>query len=465
MITGSAAAADSVRVVDGDGYAGEFTSLALDGGGNPVIGYSRISSQVNGLGSVVVAHCDDADCATVGASFRTVDDAGNVGFFKSMVLDGSGNPVLSYYDVPNSDLKVAHCTDPDCTSPASVETVDSAGDVGWYTSLRLDASGNPVVSYFDIGNGDLKVVHCNDANCAGGDDAPSTVDSAGEVGWFSSLQLDRDGNPVIAYYDVNNTALKLAHCNDPGCRGDDESISTVDSASIGAQVVEGGGERSLQLDADGHPVISYARWDGGLRIAHCNDPNCAGEDEWLATVDPAAGAGMYSSLALDAAGNPVASYLGPAEVLRVAHCKDPRCDAAAISTVDPSRAGYYSSLALDAAGNPVVSSFEMDGLDLKLVHCDDPDCSSAQPPTITVGRGGTCLGEPGTAATLPLLLSDPDTPASQLEVAATTANGELVRSLDLSGSGGNRTLALTGSDRRSGRTVTDRRRRPRPPPS
>lgn len=68
--------------------------------------------------------------------------------------------------------------------------------------------GDPVIAYHHSISNDLMVVHCNDAACAGGDDTPITVDSAEDTGQNPSL--DASGYPVIAYYDATNDALKLA---------------------------------------------------------------------------------------------------------------------------------------------------------------------------------------------------------------------------------------------------------------
>jgi hypothetical protein len=65
------------------------------------------------------------------------------------------------------------------TAQAGISVVDSGMNVGHETSLALDANGYPVISYYDDTNGDLKLAHCNDPNCAPGGDSIQTVDSAG----------------------------------------------------------------------------------------------------------------------------------------------------------------------------------------------------------------------------------------------------------------------------------------------
>ena len=366
---------ESIVAVDSAGSVGAYTSLALDGSGFPVVSYWD-----QGTRDLKLAHCNDANCDGGGESIVTVDSIGDVGVDTSLVLDGSGFPVVSYYDSTNGDLKLAHCNDPNCTGIGeSIVIVDSNGDVGWFTSLALDNSGFPVISYRDGGtNRDLKLAYCNDVNCNG--HSIVAVDSAGTVGWYTSLALDLFGNPVISYLDLTNGDLKLAHCSDTNC-------DILDSSGNVGQYT------SLVLDGSGYPVVSYYdSTNRNLKLAHCNDPNCAGGNESLITLDNSVGnVGKYNSLVLDISGYPVVSYLDGIHGLNLAHCNDPNCAGGdeSIVTVDSnSFAGWYTSLVLDSSGFPVVSYYDATNFDLKLAHCNDPNCDGGDENIVTVDSSG-----------------------------------------------------------------------------
>jgi hypothetical protein len=196
------------------------------------------------------------------------------------VLDAAGNPVISYYANNNGDLKVAHCNDANCAgADESIVTVDSAENVGDYTSLVLDPSGNPVISYHDYTNGHVKVAHCNDANCAGDDESIVAVDGVGDLGGSSSLGLDAAGNPVIGYSDGTNGLLKVAHCNDADCTGGDERVVIVDGGGVGWYP-------SLQLDAAGNAAISYNDYvNGDLKVARCDRTSCGDVTPPVTSID------------------------------------------------------------------------------------------------------------------------------------------------------------------------------------
>jgi hypothetical protein len=104
-----------------------------------------------------------------------------------------------------------------------------------YSSLKLDSTGNPVMAFSDWGGSyNLQILHCNDVNCSGGGEISSFPDTSVQ-GEFSSLTLDANGYPVVSYHDTTNIDLRILHCNDPNCTGDDESIESPDTAgAVGA---------------------------------------------------------------------------------------------------------------------------------------------------------------------------------------------------------------------------------------
>ncbi|WP_406661465.1 PEGA domain-containing protein [Methanolobus sp. ZRKC3] len=176
----------------------------------------------------------------------------------------------------------------------SIQTVDSAENVGQYTSLALDSSDNPHISYYDGSNKYLKY-----AEWAGNDWVKKYV-GWDQVGDSSSLALDSSNNPHISYYtySFDNDFFGLAHAEleyQTGHQGGDVwNIKTVDSVW--------GEPSSLALDSSDNPHISYydngdmkyAKWTGSTWIKEI--------------VDSKGDVGKYTSLALDSSDNPHISY-------------------------------------------------------------------------------------------------------------------------------------------------------------
>ncbi|WKZ81700.1 MAG: cell wall-binding repeat-containing protein [Acidimicrobiia bacterium] len=333
------------------GFVGYDTSLAIDAFGNPAISYYDGTTT-----DLMLVRCSDPACAG-SKTITTVDPNLSNGRYSSLVLDSSGFPVISYHDASSGFLKLARCSNLTCTAK-TLTTVDASFSVGSHTSLALDSSGLPVISYHDADGMDLKLARCSNATCSSA--TLVSVDSgSAEVGWFTSLVLDSSGFPVISYYDMTNTALKLARCSDATCTA--RTLTTVDSSG------DVGFESSVALDTSGFPVISYHDGtNGDLKLARCTNSACT--TNTLTVVDSTGTVGRMSSLVLDRSRFPVISYYdGSNEDLKVARCSNATCSSATITTVDSAgTVGFYTSLALDPAGNPVISYQDFSSVDLKL---------------------------------------------------------------------------------------------------
>ena len=147
---------------------------------------------------------------------KTTVDAGEsgarVGQWTSLVVypmdhpdtDLAGEPAISYYDESNGKLKY---TEHDDVGWHTVVVNGSVSvDAGRYTSVVI-ISGQPAISFYDATNGDLKYVR---RDGSGQWPLATTVDEAGDVGGYTSLAVLPSGNPAISYRDFSSNGLKYA---------------------------------------------------------------------------------------------------------------------------------------------------------------------------------------------------------------------------------------------------------------
>lgn len=296
---------------------------------------------------------------------NVTNSTSNVNYETSITIAPDGLPAISYYDSSITALKFIKCGNMACTSGNTTQTIDNTQDDGRYSSIAIGADGFPVISYYDVTSGDLKIAKCINATCSGSNTI-TTIDSTGNVGQYTSIAIGADGSPVISYYDVTNVSLKFIKCSNASCSSVG-TLVTVDTTSIG-------GTSSITIGINMYPVISY---DGSssLKIALCTATDCSGTvNKW--PMDGTAGVGQYSSITIGTDGLPIASYRGNAD-LKVAHCNSAACTSSTATALDTS-AGH-TSITIGLNGLPVIAYYDTNGgiNDLKIANCSNLTCTSA----------------------------------------------------------------------------------------
>ena len=265
----------------------------------------------------------------------------------------------------------------------TINTLDNSGDVGESNSLTMEKNGLPVVSYWDVTLNSLDVIQCGDALCSAGN-TKSIVDS-GNVGSDNSIAIGSDGLPVISYLDYGNNHLKVAHCGDQKCSSGN-AITTVDTNSSGF-------DTSIAIGSDGFPIISNSNSTlGSLKVVHCGDVSCSAGNT-ITLINPS-GHGYSSSIMVGPEGLPIVAFSdGITTSLKAAHCTNLTCTANNIATVASGVGGTETSMTLGRDNEPIISFF--DNAHIGTAHCHQNDCQAgydiATFDTSTLGIGDTSI--------------------------------------------------------------------------
>jgi hypothetical protein len=281
--------------------------------------------------------------AAMGFTFttQTIDTRGSMGPYTSLEIDSSELPHISYYDETNGDLRYVERFG----SGWLITIVDTPGDVGLYTSLALDKFDRPHISYYKKSTGDLKYAY-HDGNAF----QITTVDHLRNTGLYTSMVLDSNDTPHISYYEKDRGALKFAVLN-----GTDWETSFLDD------VGDVGLYTSIALDPDENPSISYYdKTRGDLKLIRYNGT------AWEAPriIDAGGDVGLYTSLAIGNNGVPHVSYFDKTKGdLKFAVVQQWFMDIKSISS--PGVRGMYTSLVLGTDGLAHISYYDKTNGDLR----------------------------------------------------------------------------------------------------
>ena len=171
---------------------------------------------------------------------ETVDSTGQIGEYSSITIDSNDVIHISYYRNASYDLKYASGN----FGTWSITTIDSLNDVGKYSSIAVDSNDDIHVSYYDSNNSKLRY-----ATNKGGGNWISQSLSPHNWGEFTSIVVDSNNHIHISCY--NSQTGDLAYFVNNGLSWEN---STIDGSSTGVTV---GRYSSIALDSNNNVHISY----------------------------------------------------------------------------------------------------------------------------------------------------------------------------------------------------------------
>jgi hypothetical protein len=318
----------TIETVDTAG-AGRYTSLRIDQSGNVHVAYVP---EIDGH-PLRYAFWDHSI-----KKWFTTTVTGNASFC-SLVLDSKQYPHISYATFGTGLGASLHHAFWNGSAWQIVPIVVQKGAVvAYYTSLALDASDNPVFSFYDYADPTNTFrLRLRSVFWMGSYWQAVTADPQGGSGKFNSIALDSKGHPHIAYANVKYESSSLRYASWDGKAWKTETLDGIGKPLPVYSV-------SLLIDRNDNPHIVYTDV-GGRRLKYAT--RNAGGPWSIQAIDGVLGPAYpdRNGIALDSEGNPYLSYydekLG---VLKVAFRKNGRW---LMETVDRNFAGFTSSIGID----------------------------------------------------------------------------------------------------------------------
>jgi hypothetical protein len=192
--------------------SGSWETFTVDSTGDLAPGVSPRSIAVDSNDKVHInyydatnGHLKYATNASGSWETLTIDSAGDVGWISSIAVDSNNKVHIACYDEASLNLKYAT----NVSGSWETFTIASTGDAGPSVSIAVDSNNKIHISYLDDTNLDLKYALEYTNNVSGLWEA-TTIDSAGDAGWYNSIAIDSNNKVHISYYDRFNADLKYA---------------------------------------------------------------------------------------------------------------------------------------------------------------------------------------------------------------------------------------------------------------
>lgn len=270
---------------------------------------------------------------------ETVEKGGDTGLYSSLALDAAGNPHIAYFDQMNTKVKHAWREG----GAWRFEEIDKKGGA---LAMALDGQGKPMITYTRMAPGEMSFARFDGAA------NKYQLEKVDETGFptYSAIR-DGAGRLHVAYRDYTGTCANiLKHAIYDG----KWKIEKVDPDSCSGQAV------SIALSASGEPRISYNRDypDADLYFAHHD-----GGSWHLEKVDTQGNVGRYSALGLDGQGLAHIAYYADGQLK---YASQDGKGGWKFEIIDPQKdVGFYTSMKMGADGVPHIGYWDVTHGDLK----------------------------------------------------------------------------------------------------